>query len=205
MFRVKDPRAFESEVLADEKVGFRCSTYLNWARNMRNRGFETVHNCTAWKNSPRVWRHAGGDFLRDQPGHLKGFDDIRVVPVTKRCRTENDVPLRRAIAVPEVVTAQLPPTPQPFPIGATPTADHLTCEKLSFRSTDTTLESASLVRSVVDHSELVDSDSLSLPLFTSGYNTVGGTLVNDINELLSATESDLQLQLQACQEDELII
>ena len=207
MFRVKDPRAFESEVLADEKVGFRCSTYLNWARNMRNRGFETVHNCTAWKNSPRVWRHAGGDFLRDQPGHLKGFDDIRVVPVTKRCRTENDVPLRRAIAVPEVVTAQLPPTPQPFPIGATSTADHLTCEKLSFRSTDTTLESASLVRSVVDHSELVDSDSdsCSFSFFDHEYNTVDGTLVNGISELLSSTESDLQLQLQACQEDYLII
>ena len=215
MFRVKDPRAFESEVLADEKVGFRCSTYLNWARNMRNRGFETVHNCTAWKNSPRVWRHAGGYFLRDRPGHLKGSDELRVVPVTKRCRTENDVPLRRAIAVPEVVTAQLPPTPlytiggdiesQPFPIGATPTAEHFTCEKLSFGSTDTPLESASLVRSVGGHSVLVDSDSISHSFFTREYNTVGGTLVNDINELLSATESDLQLQLQVCQEDELII
>ena len=209
MFRVKDPRAFESEVLADERVGFRCSTYLNWARNMRNRGFETVHNCTVWKNSPRVWRHAGGDFLRDRPGHLKGIDETRVVPVTKRYRTENDAPLRRAIVVPEVATTQFLPTPQPFPVGATPTADHLTYERLSFTSTDTTLESASLVRSVVDHSELVDSDSDSCSFSFSWspheYDAVDGTLVNDISELLSATESDLQLQLQACQEDYLII
>ena len=201
-FRVNDVRAFESEVLADEKVGFRCSTYVNWARSLRNHGFEAVKHGKGRKSSSsstsstsssilRVWRHMGGQFRRGQPGHLHSTDEVIDVPVTKRCKTESDVPLvSGTLVVSEADATEQPP--QLFPIEISPESDHfLTGERLSFGSSATVLES--------DRRESTGSCSYSLS--DNEHDSLHGMAIDDISALLSRTDSDLERQLQLCQED----
>jgi len=160
-FRVSDLRGFESKVLNDKKVGFRCSTYRNWARNLRNYGFEAVSCGKGKKGGPRrVWQHTGGHFQRDRTIFSNGKNDFQRdrprlsngksdSPDTKRFRIECDGTLVNGTLISEIVPADTVPTdptpsPQLFPIGLPPKADALACPALHFDE-DGLLESTNLI------------------------------------------------------------
>lgn len=196
-FRVHDLRGFESKVLTDKKVGFRCSTYRNWARNLRNYGFQAVGSGKGKKGkSRRVWRHCGGQFERDRPEHFKGFGDVHD---TKRCKIDSDERLVSATIVVSEVVTQLPPPPPLFSIGQLQRTktDDLTCGRLRFDES-AMLESASLISFADDAGSLPRHDSY---LLFDNEHHIDRMVVNDIGDLLSTNESDLQLQLRLCDED----
>ena len=156
-FRVSDLRGFESKVLADKKVGFRCSTYRNWARNLRNYGFEAVSCGKGKKGGPRrVWQHTGGHFQRDRPCLSNDKNDS---PDTKRFRIECDGALVNGTLVSEIVPADPAPSPQLFPTGLPPKPDALACPELHFDE-DAMLESANLI-SIGDDSGHLHAGSFS--------------------------------------------
>ena len=170
-FRVSDLRGFESKVLTDKKVGFRCSTYRNWARNLRNYGFEAVSCGKGKKGGPRrVWQHTGGHFRRDRPRLSNGKNDS---PDTKRFRIECDGTLVNGTLISDIVSADAVPTdptpssPQLFPIGLAPRVEALTCPGLHFDE-DGLLESTNLINLGDDSGRLyVGSFSPRLASFSS--------------------------------------